>query len=761
MKKLILYSVLFLLIDSSYSQSNWKWVSPYPPNKRVYSSVAIDGKAYLWCEDNCVIKLDILSERFEILPIYARFSNTVLGDFTEQGIAFADSLTGYLTDLSKGEFRTTNGGKNWVIKASTGSNIHLVTFGSKKRGWKLGMGGLYITNNAGESWSLLPIGPLFEGPGFLKKIFALNENQIWVLRDFHYQGNEGSIYYSSNAGYSWKKINTGLISNFSHQVRYNDFKMLPSGVGFAIGSITKPDSNLVIGFIQKTTDMGNTWVTQEFREDIYKKIISLSDNEWIIFGNYKGDYSYSQNYIIQRKTTDAGVSWNYSEPISYPNYFNYFYNALYTAENHTIYVFTLNGFFKSSDGGESYQKITSETNLYLTNIAFDSKPSNDDNQLGLAYMQWGKDYLITTDCGYSWQQKSLPSEYNYIWKVGIAEDVIYMIVGQDKIVKSTDFGETWIRLFPPIYQSGFQALSVYSKDVFSFSAYKNLVSSTDGGNSWIFGPFLSDMIFSSTDIVNPGNIFGVGIYFTGNSEKGFLFNTTNYGLSWHVIDYERKLEKIQMLNEKIGYSLSGNQLLQTSDSGRTWKSVLQTQGEWLFTNFIFSSPLYGIVNEFDKFYSTTNGGSTWRTSYFIVPIHSLSDMAFNAKGDLFIIGKGAMVLIPSGSTPNSGSKENDKDFYDSDFSLFQNYPNPFNPVTKIKFEIPASTLNPFSKGEGTLVQLKVYDILGNEVATLVDEYKPAGIYEVEFNASNLSSGTYFYRLTAGEFTQTKKMLLLQ
>jgi uncharacterized lipoprotein YddW (UPF0748 family) len=94
----------------------------------------------------------------------------------------------------------------------------------------------------------------------------------------------------------------------------------------------------------------------------------------------------------------------------------------------------------------------------------------------------------------------------------------------------------------------------------------------------------------------------------------------------------------------------------------------------------------------------------------------------------------------------------------TEFLLEQNYPNPFNPVTKIKFTIPNVTL---SEVEGSRVQLKVYDVLGKEVSTLVNEEKPAGSYEVDFNANGLSSGVYFYKLTAGSFSQTKKMILLR
>jgi hypothetical protein len=93
------------------------------------------------------------------------------------------------------------------------------------------------------------------------------------------------------------------------------------------------------------------------------------------------------------------------------------------------------------------------------------------------------------------------------------------------------------------------------------------------------------------------------------------------------------------------------------------------------------------------------------------------------------------------------------------FYLSQNYPNPFNPVTKIKYTIPSVTLR--QAQSDILVTLKVYDILGREVATLVNEEKPAGEYEVEFNAANLPSGIYFYQINAGNFVETKKMVLLK
>lgn len=86
-----------------------------------------------------------------------------------------------------------------------------------------------------------------------------------------------------------------------------------------------------------------------------------------------------------------------------------------------------------------------------------------------------------------------------------------------------------------------------------------------------------------------------------------------------------------------------------------------------------------------------------------------------------------------------------------EFSLEQNYPNSFNPSTKIRYELP----------ERSFVTIKVYDVLGEEVATLVNEEKSAGNYEVEFDAAGLSSGIYFYTLSTGNFLSTKKMILLR
>jgi hypothetical protein len=132
----------------------------------------------------------------------------------------------------------------------------------------------------------------------------------------------------------------------------------------------------------------------------------------------------------------------------------------------------------------------------------------------------------------------------------------------------------------------------------------------------------------------------------------------------------------------------------------------------------------------------------------------IEDFISNGSGGL--ITPNAIVIRELNPSSVSGD-ENSSNL--NTFILEQNYPNPFNPSTKIKFTI-SSVIASVAK-QSQLVTLKVFNVLGNEVATLVDEYKPAGTYEIKFDASGLPSGIYFYQLKAGTIVQTNKMVYLK
>jgi hypothetical protein len=163
----------------------------------------------------------------------------------------------------------------------------------------------------------------------------------------------------------------------------------------------------------------------------------------------------------------------------------------------------------------------------------------------------------------------------------------------------------------------------------------------------------------------------------------------------------------------------------------------------------------------DTLWTRTYGGE-WQEE--IYDIEETSDGGFAAVGYTYSFGAGSDPNIYFIKTDGNGLITNVQyegiGMTPNNFSLEQNYPNPFNPSTKIKYTIPL-----VGTQRAVSVQLKVYDVLGNEVATLVKEEKPAGRYEVEFNPSSInhhpSSGVYFCRLQTENYSKTIKMLYLK
>jgi hypothetical protein len=190
----------------------------------------------------------------------------------------------------------------------------------------------------------------------------------------------------------------------------------------------------------------------------------------------------------------------------------------------------------------------------------------------------------------------------------------------------------------------------------------------------------------------------------------------------------------------------------------TWDSIsydINQPGEYIFSTYL--------VGGIDSNKVTSGQGCDFNAGYtggerYVK--YAVSDSDASVWGDWSQHPWDSDFWLTGSMIPTIVKNSNDAP---SQFKLNQNYPNPFNPTTKIKYTIPylETSLMKF-------VQLKVYDVLGNEIATLVDEYKTAGSYEVEFNTSDLpagrqgfSSGVYFYLLRAGSLVATKKMILMK
>jgi hypothetical protein len=253
--------------------------------------------------------------------------------------------------------------------------------------------------------------------------------------------------------------------------------------------------------------------------------------------------------------------------------------------------------------------------------------------------------------------------------------------------------------------------------------------------------------------------------------------------------------------------LNSNDIRFTSDGGNTWS--IQIQVGTRFRNIFFVEQKYGwAVGRNGLLVHTTNGGGVFpSTPELVYPVYNqqltsdsvnlvwisatpeITDYSINISNDsLFINFTDTLVTDTSlmimnlelnakyywrvkakneiswGDYSETGSFLTSitgiGDSYENkiEFGLKQNFPNPFNPTTKIKYSIPHVIL---SEAKNLIVILKVYDVLGREAATLVNEEKQPGVYEVEFDASNLSSGAYFYRLQTGEFIETKKLILMK
>jgi hypothetical protein len=232
--------------------------------------------------------------------------------------------------------------------------------------------------------------------------------------------------------------------------------------------------------------------------------------------------------------------------------------------------------------------------------------------------------------------------------------------------------------------------------------------------------------------------------------------TTDGGLTYILLNSGTALRvsSIYFTNENCGYAVCDSEtVLRTTNGGVNWLSQrLGTVVGYESVFFVNQNTGYAVGNWWEiatyKLIKTTNAGVNWSTisqgngnPYF--------DIFFANENTGWIAGYDGMIL----KTTNAGSTfiANQNNRTPSEYKLFQNYPNPFNPSTIIKFHIKDSKF----------VTLKIYDILGKEIATLVNEGLHPGIYEFNFDASKLNSGIYICKMNTDGFTETKKMVLIK
>ena len=280
----------------------------------------------------------------------------------------------------------------------------------------------------------------------------------------------------------------------------------------------------------------------------------------------------------------------------------------------------------------------------------------------------------------------------------------------------------------------------YYEDWWSDTVVVGCAITPDNGNTWTSiwellatGNVGPDYFY--TTISAPGN-FRLGFYYTGDSNNIDFFYVDNISLFTAItISYPPSFLQAQASSTEkkvtlswnggsspnppiTGYRIQRKEGLPEDDS--TYITIEETNA----STFIFHDETVELDHNYTYRIATLSGPPGYSSHY----------------------GNEATAYVPDVLTSVKTESE-----LPSDFSLEQNYPNPFNPSTTINFTIPKSSF----------VTLKLYDVLGNEVMTLVNSQKSAGNYDVTVNASNLPSGIYFYQLQTNSFTQTKKMVLVR
>ena len=299
------------------------------------------------------------------------------------------------------------------------------------------------------------------------------------------------------------------------------------------------------------------------------------------------------------------------------------------------------------------------------------------------------------------------------------------------------------------------------------------IKTHDGGLTWssvndsAIGGYSGDT-WRRLDFVNTE----VGYFNVSGIESPRRIHKTENGCSdWELLDYPHGITSLKFYNEQIGLvshfesdSSSPGSFIdifgRTFDGGNTWELFEVDSVGW-GNDFEFlpndPSQVWFVDGWGHGLFYSSDTGRTWTKFDY-------SDIELAGRDIVFVDDKHGWILGDNGTllyTENNGGLltdviETNENRIPKDFKLEQNYPNPFNPTTTIKYSISAKM-----KSQKSNVVLIVYDVIGKEVAELVNENKSPGNYEVNFDASDLASGIYYYQLVIGDFIQIKKMILLK
>jgi photosystem II stability/assembly factor-like uncharacterized protein len=424
----------------------------------------------------------------------------------------------------------------------------------------------------------------------------------------------------------------------------------------------------------------------------------------------------------------------------------------------------------SSYSQQGWFQQYSGTNRYLNSVIF------FDQNTG--WVVGGDDFggiiLKTTDGGSNWFNKYNVNNYHLVSGCFVNQNTLWAVGGDPLsytgiIIKSTNGGNNWItlRIVDHVLLNSVFFINQNIGWVVTASSFIDtgkIFKTTNGGTNW-FNQIYGDTVhLRSVFFVDQNTGWAVGDEIVPAS-PGLIIKTTNGGVNWFAqFHFVSILYSCFFVNRDTGWVVGIQGFItKTTNGGDNWFNQFNTMGYTNLSVFFKNQNVGWVVGDSgstrnSSILKTTNGGINWlRQNCSTNGI--LWSVCFADQNTGWAVGDNGLILkTTTGGEPIgiiSISNEIPKTY-----SLYQNYPNPFNPSTKIRFEIPS-----VGAFRNMLLRLVIYDVLGREVAKLVNEQLKAGMYEVEWDGSNYPSGVYFYRLVAtggeGDFVETKKMVLIK
>ena len=613
---------------------------------------------------------------------------------------------------SNGVYRSTDNGATW--QQTSLSNVGVNNLGINDSGYvfaAVDYSGIFRSTDSGDSWTLINNG--IQSYPYTNTFYLSPTGSIFIVIFDDWSFPMYGIYRSNDNGNNWVRTDNNLPSN----AYVTSLSINSDGDVFA--------STAFLG-VYRSIDNGDSWT------ETNNGLTSFAFRSPLLFNSTGALFANTGAGVF--RSTDNGDNWGeVNNGLKFKES-----NSLIIGLNDILINGSVGGIFSSTDNGNYWQDLN--TDIINTSITSLVTNSNGDVFAGSVGMH------RSTNNGDNWEV--IFPEFVTGIALG-APDNIFAIFGNSavagySIYRSLDNGLTWL----PSFSNG-QSFAITANTSGSVVAggFGKVFRSTDNGDNWSTSTLPVDEQVLSIAINPYGHIFASVLNYG-------MYRSTDNGVTWlpsglqGLYNYSNCITRIN--SDGIIFAGTDIGLFRSSDNGNSWTRV---------TDFFVSAIAFSLSGEVfigsDKAYRSTDNGDNWTEISSGLPETYIQSLYVDDDGYVYsgTYDKGVYRSLQS-----TTSIEDDNLNSPATFALEQNYPNPFNPSTTIRYSVPSVTL---SEVEGSRVSLKVYDVLGNEVATLVNEEKPAGNYEVDFNATGLSSGIYFYKLQAGSLLETKKMILMK